>query len=294
MDLTRKAKLYLGIATVIWGSTFLVLKLLLTRISPWLLVGARFSLAAVVCILILLWRRWRITGKVLRRGALLGVFLLAGYALQTLGLVHTGAGKSGFITTLYVVLTPLFAWPVCGRRIRFRGLVTACAALGGVYLLADPSGPLNLGDLLTLGSAATFALHLAFIDRWVPLEKNGSQTDSQLRHEFTLTTVQMIVVGAGGLLLSPLLEEPRLVVDLVSVSAVLYLSLAATVLVVFWQMRWQPKLGAGRASLIYMGEAVIAAAGGALFFAERLPWYGYTGMALILAAILWGNRETAR
>ncbi|MCK4595121.1 DMT family transporter [bacterium] len=203
-------------------------------------------------------------------------------------------GNRGSSRRSCVVLTPLFAWPVCGRRVRFRGLAAACAALGGVYLLADPSGPLNLGDLLTLGSAATFALHLSFIDRWAPLEKNGCQADSQLRHEFTLTTVQMIVVGAGGLLLSPLLEEPRLAFDPVSISAILYLSLAATVLVVFWQVRWQPMLGAGRAALIYVCEAVIAAAGGALFFAERLPWYGYTGMALILAAILWGNRETAR
>ncbi|HUT99647.1 MAG TPA: DMT family transporter [bacterium] len=288
MDRTRKARAYLGVATVIWGSTFIVLKLLLTRATPWLLVGVRFGLAAAVCLAVLLWRRWRVEGKVLRRGAFLGLLLLGGYALQTLGLVHTGAGKSGFITALYVVLTPFFAWPVCGRRIRWRELGAAAVSLAGVYLLADPSGPVNPGDLLTLGSAAIFALHLAFIDRWAPAEENE---DSQLRHEFTLTTVQMVVVGVGAMTLSPLLETPRLALDAVSIPAFLYLSLAATVLVVFWQMRWQPKLGAGRAALIYVGEAVIAAAGGAVFFAERLPWYGYAGMGLILAAILWGNRR---
>jgi drug/metabolite transporter (DMT)-like permease len=294
MDRTQKARAYLGVATVIWGSTFILLKLLLTRATPWLLVGVRFSLAAAACLVILLWRRWRIEGKVLRRGAFLGLLLLGGYALQTLGLVYTGAGKSGFITALYVVLTPFFAWPVCGRRIRLRELGAAAVSLAGVYLLADPSGPVNPGDLLTLGSAAIFALHLAFIDRWAPAEDTGdtpSEAVTQLRHEFTLTTVQMVVVGAGGMALSPLLETPRLALDAVSVLAFLYLSLAATVLVVFWQMRWQPKLGAGRAALIYVGEAVIAAAGGAVFFAERLPWYGYAGMGLILAAILWGNRR---
>ncbi|MCX7022954.1 MAG: EamA family transporter, partial [bacterium] len=90
MDRTRKARAYLGVATVIWGSTFIVLKLLLTRATPWLLVGVRFSLAAAVCLVILLWRRWRVEGKVLRRGAFLGLLLLGGYALQTLGLVYTG------------------------------------------------------------------------------------------------------------------------------------------------------------------------------------------------------------
>jgi drug/metabolite transporter (DMT)-like permease len=292
MDRTGKARAYLGVATVIWGSTFIVLKLLLTRASPWLLVGVRFGLAAAACLVVLLWRRWRIEGRVLRRGAFLGLLLLAGYALQTLGLVHTGAGKSGFITALYVVLTPLFARPVCGRRIRWRELAAAAVSLAGVYLLADPSGPVNPGDLLTLGCAAVFALHLAFIDRWAP--DGDADDDAQLRHEFALTTVQMVVVGAGGLALSPLLETPQLALDAVSVPAFLYLSLAATVLVVFWQMRWQPKLGAGRAALIYVGEAVIAAAGGAIFFAERLPWYGYAGMGLILAAILWGNRREPR
>jgi drug/metabolite transporter (DMT)-like permease len=287
MEPTGKARLYLGVATVIWGSTFVVLKLLLTRASPWLLVGTRFGLAAVACLAVHLVRRWRVEGRVLKRGAFLGLLLLGGYALQTLGLVHTGAGKSGFITALYVVLTPLFARPVCGRRIRLRELGAAAVSLGGVYLLADPSGPVNPGDLLTLGSAAVFALHLAFIDRWAPEEGDGE-------NEFTLTTVQMVVVGAGGLALSPLLETPRLVLDAVSISSFLYLSLAATVLVVFWQVRWQPKLGAGRAALLYVGEAVIAAAGGAVFFAERLPWYGYTGMALILAAIMWGNCESVR
>jgi drug/metabolite transporter (DMT)-like permease len=289
MDRTGKARVYLGVATVIWGSTFIVLKLLLARATPWLLVGVRFGLAAAVCLVVLLGRRWRVEGRVLRRGAFLGLLLLGGYALQTLGLVYTGAGKSGFITALYVVLTPFFAWPVCGRRIRWRELTAAAVSLAGVYLLADPSGPVNPGDLLTLGSAAIFALHLAFIDRWA--SDSDADDESQLRHEFTLTTVQMVVVGAGALALSPLLETPRLVLDAVSVPAFLYLSLAATVLVVFWQMRWQPKLGAGRAALIYVGEAVIAAAGGAVFFAERLPWYGYAGMGLILAAILWGNRR---
>jgi len=292
MDRTGKARAYLGVATVIWGSTFIVLKLLLTRASPWLLVGVRFGLAAAACLVVVLWRRWRIEGKVLRRGAFLGLLLLGGYALQTLGLVYTGAGKSGFITALYVVLTPFFAWPVCGRRVRWRELAAAAVSLAGVYLLADPSGPVNPGDLLTLGSAAIFALHLAFIDRWASSE--DTDDESQLRHEFTLTTVQMVVVGVGGLAFSPLLETPRLVLDAVSVPTFLYLSLAATVLVVFWQMRWQPKLGAGRAALIYVGEAVIAAAGGAVFFAERLPWYGYAGMGLILAAILWGNRRGAQ
>lgn len=75
----------------------------------------------------------------------------------------------------------------------------------------------------------------------------------------------------------------------------LYLAIPATSMLMYWQIRWQPSLGGSLSSLIYIGEAAIAAAGGALFFGERIRMAGWLGCALIVTSILlaFGMRKKA-
>jgi drug/metabolite transporter (DMT)-like permease len=276
MNERRKAFAYVIAITVIYGSTFVVLKGLLRELSPWLLVALRFGAAALLLGGWALIKRVSFDAATWRRGTLLGLVLTAGYVLQTLGLQTTGAGKSAFITALYVVFTPLAAAPITGTRLRARELVAAVVALGGVYLLADPRGPLGVGDLLTLGCAASFALHLALIDRY-----------AEEGRELQLTVVQLAVVTVVSLGVSLLTETPNLALSWSGLGRLAYLSLAATAFVVLMQMRWQPKLGAAPAALVYVGEAVVAWLGGMLVLGEGFRWTGYLGAGLIAAAVLF-------
>jgi len=284
MNERSKALVYLSLATVVWGSTFIVLKLLLPRISPLLLVGSRFAIAAIVAGVVLKLRGEGINRAMLRRGTVLGLVLMGGYIFQTLGLQYTGAGKSGFVTTLYLVFVPMFSWPLSKQRPQWRIFVAIAVSLGGVWLLADPRGALNPGDLITALSAVCFGAQLALIDHF--MLKEGS-VDAKSGSVLGITVVQLVVVAVGAFALAPLLEEPRFALDLPSLAGLLYLAVVATVFVWLWQMKWQPVLGAEKASLLYVGEAIVAAIGGVIVFGESLPWYGYLGAGLIMAAAAW-------
>lgn len=279
----------LGIATFFWGMTFVVIKPLVRSVPPLQLVALRFLLASVLLTPLAVRRRARLDRKTGVRGVLMGLVLFGGYFLQTAGLVHTDAGKSAFITSLYVVLTPLVLAVTGWGRTPRRMVLPAMAAMGGMYLLADPSGGLNPGDALTAGSALCWAVHLALIDRFT---RRGS--------ELILCLVQLVTVGLVSLGAALLLERKDAVLGISQVAGLVYLALPATVLVVMWQLRWQPLLGAAPSALIYIGEAVVAATGGFLIFGESLPAAGWIGAALILVSTYWtvymserGKRKTS-
>jgi drug/metabolite transporter (DMT)-like permease len=279
-----KAVLFLSLGTAMWGSTFLVIKALLGSMSPAVLLCARFAVATLALLPFALRSRragnaGAPAGGLLPRGFLLGLSLLGGYATQTAGLQYTGAGKSAFITSLYVAFTPFAAWPVNGRRPSGRHFLSVGVALLGVWLLSDPSGPLNRGDLLTLASAVFWAVEIVLIDRlWIP------------GREMELTVTMLGVVAAGSVLIMPLLGGARMEWSPGLVLPLLYLGIGATSMLMYWQMRWQPGLGGGLSSLIYIGEAVVAAAGGAIWFGESLDTAGWIGCCLVVCSIVMALR----
>jgi len=271
-----RAALMLGIATFFWGMTFVVIKPLVRSVPPLQLVALRFLSAAALLAPLAL-RRGGLPGRrVLLRGTLMGAVLFGGYFLQTAGLVHTDAGKSAFITSLYVVFTPLVLAVTGWGRVGARTLMPAAAAMAGMYLLADPAGGLNPGDALTAGSALCWAVHLALIDRYTVRGE-----------ELGLCLVQLAVVGVVSLAAALATGWGTSDLGAPELLGLLYLALPATVLVVMWQLRWQPLLGAAPSALIYIGEAVVAAAGGVLLFGESLPASGWLGAALILGSTYW-------
>lgn len=271
-----KAALMLGIATFFWGMTFVVIKPLVRSVPPLPLVAFRFLLAAALLAPLALRRGRGLTKVVCARGVGMGLVLFGGYYLQTAGLVHTDAGKSAFITSLYVVLTPLVLAATGWRRLSWGRSLPALLALGGMYMLADPSGGLDPGDALTAGSALCWAVHLALIDRY-----------STRGDELMLCLVQLATVGGVSLVAAAVSGWGSISLGLPEALGLVYLALPATVLVVLWQLRWQPLLGAAPSALIYIGEAVVAAAGGVILFGESMPVQGWVGAAAILVSTFW-------
>ena len=170
-DLRRRlaADLALVVITLIWGATFVVVKEALESVSTLLFLALRFSLATIV--LGLLFGRRLLAESpgphALRAGLLVGASLFLGYLLQTLGLRSATPARSAFITGLSMVLVPLYAAAfdqVRPSRSCWAGVTLATL---GLYLLASPGsgGRLATGDLLTLGCAAAFALHVLLLGR---------------------------------------------------------------------------------------------------------------------------------
>ena len=154
MSQRAKAELLLVTVTMVWGCTFVVVKEALSLASPLPFLAVRFTLAGLLLALVL--GRGRMNLESLIAGAIVGLFLFAGYAFQTWGLVYTTPSKSAFITGFGVVLVP-FLQLFYGFHLRAATVLGALLGFAGIYFLVLPSGldSVNRGDVLTLFGAVS-------------------------------------------------------------------------------------------------------------------------------------------
>ncbi len=154
-------KLALVTIAVVWGSSFLVMKDTLDSVPTFLLLACRFLIAAFILLALFCKRiTAHLNGRYIVVGALMGVFMFAAYAFQTLGLGQTTAGKNAFLTGVYCVLVPFISYLVSREPLTRYNLGAAFLCLAGIALVALDSISINVGDVLTLGGAVFFALQI--------------------------------------------------------------------------------------------------------------------------------------
>ena len=276
-----QANLVLLLAGALWGMGFVAQSTAMEAIGPYMFSALRFSVATLA-VLPLAFFEARRSGRPLRRNDWLafvwiGVLLFGAITTQQVGLLTTTVTNSGFLTGLYVVLTPFFAvllfrvWP---HPAVWPG---AALALAGIWFLSGGAiDNLALGDWLTIACAAFCALQIIFIQR------HASHTGRPI----TLAVTQFAVCGVLGLILA-LVMEP---VDLVAIEAagleILYAGIVSGGIAFTLQVIGQRYTTAPQAAIFLSTEAVFAALFGALILGERLPATGLLGCALIFAAIL--------
>jgi drug/metabolite transporter (DMT)-like permease len=276
-----KGELLLVLVTLIWGSTFVVVKEALVDASPLPFLGIRFTLAGILLFLVM--SRGLGERQALGPGFLLGVFLFAGYLFQTTGLLYTTPSKSAFITGFAVILVP-FLQVLHGFRLRAATIAGALLGLAGIYFLVLPSGlhAVNRGDVLTLFGAASFAVHIVLV---------GSYTR---RFSFRrLVPVQILVVGLLAAAALPLNLDFRLHWTAGLIGALLLTAVLATGFafsVQNWAQQFTPP---AHTALIFALEPVFAALTSRLVLGERLGGKVFMGSALILAGMviseIWGS-----
>ncbi|HKI57827.1 MAG TPA: DMT family transporter [Trueperaceae bacterium] len=256
--------------TLIWGTTFVVVKEALATIPVSLLLAVRFTMAG----LLLSWARF--DRRAVRPALVLGVLAFAGFATQTMGLSLTSASKAAFITGLSVILTPLAAraWP--GRSVRPRVVLAAAVALAGLALMTLRGGVsgLNGGDLWVLATAVAYALYIVYLG-----EVAGQASATSLA---ALQHVPMAVLA--WLWALPQVGELRHV-PLATFLAILYLAAVATALVAVVQTYAQRVVPAHVAALIFVLEPVFASVFAFFLLGERLGPAGWLGGALVVAAM---------
>lgn len=267
--------------TALWGGTFVLVKRSVEHFPPFEFLFIRFFVAAVVLAVVFprkALQALRVSGTAsLWTGIPLGI----GYAFQTVGLRYTGATQSGFITGLFVVFTPLFAFIFMRRRSSKASLAGVVTATVGLVLLTGARGlsagsSAALGNALTLGCAIAFAAHIVLLSRYAP------------EHDpIALTIGQMGVAAIGfGLIASttealsiPNAPELWIALAVTSIGAS-----ALGFLVLTWAQR---VLAPTPASVILTMEPVFAGVAGFLLLNERLDSAGWIGAALILIAVMW-------
>lgn len=157
------------LVTLIWGGTFIMVKDAVASYPVFPFLTFRFGLATSILVLVGGRRLARLDWRQVGAGVLIGLFLFAGYAFQTVGLRHTTASNAGFITGLSVVLVPLFSAVLLRRAPAVKSLFGVSFALVGLGLLTlSQYRRVARGDLLILLCALSFALHIVSVSAFAP------------------------------------------------------------------------------------------------------------------------------
>lgn len=275
---TRLATVALLLVTAAWGSTFFLTKDLLRDIPAGDYLAIRFSVAAVAMIAVF-WRQVRaLTPRQWRHGLLLGLLYGVAQVVQTTGLAHTSASRSGFITGMYVVLTPLLGAAMFAERIGRLAWVGVALSFGGLAVLSLGGGggwglSIGVGEWLTLASAVLYALHIVFLSRFATGEGAAGLAVVQIG---VCAVVAGLAAAPGGVMVPPTTQ---------GWVALLYMALVAGALAM-WAQTWaQAHLSATRAAILMTMEPVFAAGFAVAFGAETLTLAVGVGGALIVAAM---------
>jgi len=279
--------LILVLSNVIWGSTFPLIKTSLGTLSPSVLVMARFVVAAIALLPVVGMRLRSMplavapadTPSPLSKGLILdglgvSVMMFGAFLTQAIGLETAPASRAAFVTSLNVILVPIFAW-LLGRKISVQVAIAAGLALAGVGLMSWEGESLGVGDLWVLGCAACWAVYILRMEQIV---SHYSTT--------ALTTVQLVAIA----LLSFWWAAPHLASQtaalMTSAAVVLYLGLFATALTTWTQASAQRHLSATEAAILYTLEPVFASLFAFWWLGESWGLRGWLGGAVILAATL--------
>jgi len=268
--------------TAVWGYTFLVVQDATARMPVMDFLAWRFLVASVVMIALRPTCLRNVTRLELLRGVGLGTILGLGYIAQTYGLRYTSAAISGFITGMFVVLTPVMSWILLRRKTsRNTWLVIALATLG-LALLSLNGWSVRIGELLTLGCAVFYAIHIVLLGEW------SSQYDPYafaLLQIGAVAVISLIAATPGGIAVPP---DPG-VWAVVGITGIL--ATAVAFLVQTWA---QSLVSATRAAVVMTMEPVFAGLFAVVIGGNQLTLRTLGGAACILAAMLIINLKSGR
>jgi drug/metabolite transporter (DMT)-like permease len=275
--LKKLAKPLIVIATLIWGSTFFILKDTLDDVDLMFLLAFRFTFAAVVLALVF-WKRWKtIDRSYWWRGGVMGVLLFSAYTVQNYGLMDTTPGKNAFFTAVYCVIVPFLYWAVDRLRPDRYNILAAVLCVAGIGFVSWDGGfALSRGDCLTLMGGFLYACHIVAVSKF-----------SQGRDIFILTVIQFAAtalccwvgtVFTGGFPADGLPARAWWVL--------VYLALAATTLALLFQNIGQKYTDPSSAAVLLSLEAPFGVAFSVLFTDESPTPFMYFGFCLIFIAVV--------
>ncbi len=263
----------LGVAAI-WGATYVVVKDAVAAMPVSDFLTWRFALATAVVAAVRPSALFRLDARDVRAGILLGLALAAAFLLQTVGLRSTPASVSSFITGLLVVLTPLGAALLYRERVSGSCWMAVGLATAGLALLSLRGLSIGLGEVLTLGCAVAFALHILGLSRWAA---------GHNLHGLVVVQLMTVTVTAAVIALPDGLAVPS---DSSVWAAVLVTGVAATALAYLLQTWVQSQLSATCVAVVLTTEPVFAGLVAVGLASEQLSDRAALGAVLVLAGML--------
>ena len=278
-----RGSIALLIGTVIWGSAFIAQSVGMDYIGPFTFQTMRSVLAVTFLILVVFLMdrdRQSFMGKWLspqlwKAGIPCGIALFVAAGLQQMGIVHTSAGKAGFITAMYIVLVPILGI-FLKKKPPITAWISVSLAVAGLYLLSCVGvTQVNIGDLYLLGCALGYAVQITLVDRMAG-DLDGLR----------LNCVQSFVCGICSGLVMFATEEPVIGSILACWVPLVYAGIFSLGIAFSLQIIGQKHLEPTPASLIMSLESVFAVLFGWLLLNERMTKYEITGCVLVFSAVL--------
>lgn len=272
----KLAKPALLLATIIWGSSFVVMKGTLDTFPVFTLLAVRFTVAAAL-LAVVFWKRWRQMNRShLLRGVIMGTLLFTAYVTQTYGLTGTTPGKNAFLTAGYCVIVPFLYWVSFKHRpdkYNIAAALVCIAGIGCVSLTGDFS--ISWGDALTLVGSFFYAAHILAVAR------------SAKGHDIFLLTILQFATAAVLATIGTLLVDPPIAAP--SADALLglgYLAVFCTAGALLLQNIGQKYTEPAQASVLLTLESVFGIICSIIFYHERPTGLNYLGFALIFCAVI--------
>lgn len=276
-----RADLLLLITALIWGTTFVAQKFAFEHIGGYTFVAARFTLSALLVLPLAIREHQRrpdipFTPALSFELALLAVAFCAAVLLQQFGMDEASVTNAGFLTGLYVVFVPLICWTVYRQKPSRLTLPAALLSVFGVWLLSG--GPMHIGqgDILVILSAIGFAWQITLVGRIM------SKTAAPLR----LSVFQYVTLVIVAWVMAFIVEQPAPDSIMAAAYPILYAGILSGGIAYTLQVIAQQYAPPADAAIIMGAEAVFAAIAGAWLTHDRLTPAGWTGCALIFAAII--------
>lgn len=279
-----KYNLLLMLAALIWGGAFVAQSVGMDYTGPYTFNVMRSFLGSLVLLPVIFFldkkkseeEKEREDKKVLIKGGICcGIILTISTTFQQIGLLHTTAGKAGFITALYILIVPILGI-FLGKKAGIKVWISVVLALGGMYLLCVTSEfTIAFGDLMVLACAFVFSLHILAVDHFSPMVDGVK-----------LSCIQFFVCGTLSSFPMFLLEHPQLGQILDAWLPIAYAGILSSGVAYTLQIITQKHLNPTVASLLMSLESVFAALTGWLVLHERLSARELLGCVLVFAAII--------
>ncbi len=288
-----QANMVLLVTAVVWGTTFAVQQLAMAHVGPMIYTGARFLLGALMVLPLAL-----VQGRRLKRTAdwrlapadrlgllVLGICLFVGALLQQIGITYTTVSNAGFLTALYVPLTPLIALIFLRQVPHWVVWPAAAGCTLGAYILAGGDiTAIRPGDLWVIGGAFFWAIHVLLVGALA--RRTGAP--------FVVACAQFFICAALGLIWGAASEPVTLAALVAAVPYIAYGGVMSVGIGFTLQVVGQAHTPAPDAAIILSSETVFAALTGMIFLGERLGTLELIGCVLILAGVLMVEMLPAR
>ncbi len=279
-----QANFVLLLTAMIWGSGFVVQQVGTGELGTISFTGIRFLLGAVV-VFPLAFRQYRFCFRCQRlpdfkgwlKMILVGLILFTAGTFQQYGIFHTSITNSGFLTSLYVPLVPLFGLVLFRKRVHISIWPASLSCLLGIWLL---SGAQQLviakGDIWIIMSSVFWALHVVFVG--LVARHTGMP--------LVVAVVQFCVCGLVGVVTGIFLEDVEVSQFIAAWKGILYSGILSVGIGFTLQVVGQRYTAAADAAILLSSESVFASLAGMIFLGERLSLAQFCGAAVIFISIL--------